>query len=464
MNSEPAALDALLRSDFYAFAHKAALALNGGKFHENWHLEALAHELMRCLSGETKRLIVTMPPRSLKSSMVSVALPAFALGRDPTKRIIGVSYAADLAAKLARDFRRLLDEPWYRRIFPHLRLDKDAEMEVETQEGGFRYATSIGGVVTGRGADLLIIDDPIKPEEALSRPARDRVARYFAGTLLSRLDDKVSGGIIAVMQRLHDEDLAGVLLRQPGWRHLKLPAIAPADETIDLGYGRVHHRRAGEALHPAREPLEVLEALRNAMGSAVFEAQYQQSPIPEAGNLIKREWLRFFQTAPSREGARVMQAWDTAMKAGENHDFSVCTTWMSRDNQDYLIDLVRVQEEYPALIRRVVERHDRYRPDGILIEDHGSGTALGQDLRAHHGIAPIMIRPKGDKAMRLSIVSPRFEAGQVHFLQDAPWLAELLQELLRFPQTRHDDQVDSVTLYLNWRRERPQDDFEVFWS
>ena len=256
-------LDALLRADFGAFVHKTFQTLNpGATFLNNWHLQAIGHYLNGCRAGTTRRLVITMPPRSLKSVCASVAFPAFLLGHDPSQRIIAVSYAGDLAAKHSRDFRKVIGEAWYQRIFPGLQLSKDTEMEVETARGGLRFATSVGGALTGRGGDVIIVDDPLKPDEALSQSSRDRVNRFFGETLYSRLDSKANGVIIVVMQRLHEEDLAGFVLRQPGWTHLNLPAIATTDEVIPIGNGRTHTRKAGEALHSAREPLDVLETMK----------------------------------------------------------------------------------------------------------------------------------------------------------------------------------------------------------
>ena len=457
-------LDAILRSNLNAFVHKCFHTVNpGSTFLENWHIEAITSRLEGCSHGEVTRVVITMPPRSLKSLCASIALPAFVLGHDPTKRIICVSYAADLAAKHARDFRKVISEPWYKRIFPHVHLAKDSESEVETTRGGLRFATSIGGTLTGRGGDLIIIDDPLKPEEASSQSSRERVNRYFGETLYSRLDSKTDGVIIVVMQKIHDDDLAGFVLRQQGWTHLNLPAIAEVDELIPIGKGRTYSRKVGDALHPAREPLAALETMKTMLGSAAFQAQYQQSPVPEQGNLIRRDWIYSYETLPSREGARVVQSWDTAMKGDQVHDYSVCTTWLACDNRHYLIDLVRFQGEYPTLIRQAVALYSQHKPDAVLIEDQGSGTALIQDLRANHGISSTPIRPKGDKVTRLSVISPRFESGQVRFPGNAPWRPALLRELLTFPQARFDDQVDSVTLYLQWDRKNSDCQFEVFW-
>ena len=236
---------------------------------------------MRVHGGEISRLLINQPPRSLKSICVSVAYVAWLLGHDPTRRIIVVSYSNEFAAELHRQFRMVIDAPWYRALFPGMRPAKDSGTELVTTAGGSRYATSVGGALTGRGADLIIVDDPLKAEEAMSEAARKRVIDWYGGTLVSRLNDKETGPIVVVMQRLHENDLAGHLLDQGGWQHLELPAIAVEDSVIPLGHGRGddtadrRHPASGarEQRHPGpdqggdRQP-DVLSAVSAAAGSS----------------------------------------------------------------------------------------------------------------------------------------------------------------------------------------------------
>jgi hypothetical protein len=289
-------LEALLRADFRAFVHKAFATLSPGQLYiSTWHIEAIAWQLERVRRGEIRRLIINMPPRSLKSIMASVAFPAFVLGHDPSRRIICVSYSGDLSRKHSNDFRALLESSWYRGTFPNARIGpyKNSETEIELTARGFRLATSVGGTLTGRGGDIIVIDDPLKPDDALSETKRSAANQWFANTLFSRLDDKRTGAIVIVMQRVHMDDLTGFLLSQSSeWELLSLPAIAEFDETVALGNGRSHRRRFGEALSPEREPAPVLEALKLQIGSDAFSAQYQQAPVPPGGAMVKRHWVR----------------------------------------------------------------------------------------------------------------------------------------------------------------------------
>ena len=296
-------LNAVLRQDFLAFVRKTFHTLSPGQiFVPSWHTRALAYQLERVRRGEIKRLIINMPPRSLKSITASVAFPAFLLGHDPTRRIICASYSGELAHKLSNDFRAVLGCSWYRTIFPGTRIGpfKDSETEIELTRRGFRLATSVGGTLTGRGGDIIVIDDPLKPIDALSEVKRNGANEWFSNTVVSRLDDKRTGAIVIVMQRVHMDDLTGSLLRQSEeWTVVSLPAIAENFETIPLTMGEVHHRQPGEVLSPEREPREALEQLRLQLGSDLFSAQYQQAPVPPGGAMIKRHWIQRYSDLPA---------------------------------------------------------------------------------------------------------------------------------------------------------------------
>jgi predicted phage terminase large subunit-like protein len=333
-------------------------------------------------------------------------------------------------------------------------FSKDSESECVTTKGGGRFAVPVGGSFTGRGADVIIIDDPMKADDALSEKARRALNEWYATTLLSRLDDKQSGATILVMQRLHEDDLAGKLLREGGWRHLNLSAIAEIDEGIPIGPVIVHHRTKGDVLHPEREPLAVLEKTKREMGSLAFSAQYLQRPVPIEGNLVKRDWIKRYDIAPDRGlGAMIIQSWDVASTIGDTRDWSVCTTWLKRQRNYYLLHTWRGQLEFPQLRRKVVSLASEYQPNRILIEQAGAGLHLIQELRTNPvpGIPlPIGVKPEGDKLVRMEAQCARFEAGQVYLPREVPWLSEFLHEILSFPNGRHDDQVDSVSQFLNW--------------
>ena len=317
--------------------------------------------------------------------LASIAFPAWLLGQDPSLGIVCASYGQDLADALARDCRTVMASDWYRAVFP-TRLARNALHDFATGQKGYRLATSVGGVLTGRGADVVIIDDPLKPDEALSDQRRNSVNAWFDNSLLSRLNSQATGRIVVVMQRLHLHDLVGHLLEKGGWSVLSLPAIAEEDERIafDTLLGpRVFTRKAGEPLHPARFSRDALEEVRRAVGPYNFASQYQQSPVPLEGNLVKRSWLaRCTPEEAPGPFTTIVQSWDTANEAGELNDYSVCTTWgIRRDRHCLLLDVFRRRLEFPDLKRAVRDLAARFRPGTVLIEDRASGTQLIQELR-----------------------------------------------------------------------------------
>jgi predicted phage terminase large subunit-like protein len=450
-------LNGRLRRDLTCFVQRCVQTVAPGRaYQHNWHIEVIASHLERCLAGEITRLIITLPPRSLKSICTSVAFPAWALGHDPALRIICASYTGDLAAKHARDCRAVMESSWYRGVFPNTRIDpaKNSELEFATRRQGFRLATSVGGTLTGRGGNLLIVDDPLKASDAMSESKRQLANDWFRNTLYSRLDDKSRDRIVIVMQRLHVDDLVGNLLeRDEGWVHLNLPALAEADERFDLGDGRIFTRAAGEALHPEREPRDTLERIKHTLGSYDFAAQFQQNPVPLGGGLIKWDWFRFYDAPPERqEEDFVTQSWDTASKADEINDYSVCTTWLRRGEDHYLLDVSRSRLEYPYLKQHITDLAKRHQADAVLIEDKGSGIQLIQDLQHEGQVRPIGIIPQQDKVTRMSGQSAKIEAGYVLLPEKAGWLDDFQVEILQFPRGRHDDQVDSLSQYLAWEQ------------
>ena len=451
--AKPSVVDALVaaaRDDLVTFAQLCFYILKPTtQLLMNWHIKAIAHQLERIRLGQQKRLIVAVPPRHLKSIITSVAYPAFILGQDPSKTIIVASYAADLAIKHGNDFRAIIQSDMYRKVFPNVHIAKNTESEVTTTAGGCRIATSVDGPITGRGCDIAIIDDPLKPGEALSDARRERVNDWYYQTFLSRLDDPRNAAIVLVMQRLHENDLAGTLLRSSEeWFYLKLPAIAACDETIVVGSSQIYERREGEALHAGRMPLDELEKRREEVGTDTWQAQYQQEPVPPGCYMIRRTWVQRYDVPPPRTSrSRVIQSIDTAIKAGPLNDYSVITTWQIEDHRYYLIDVARKRLEYPYLKAFVWEQMEKHRPNEILIEDAGTGWALIHELKlTRYNV--IGVRPEGDKRTRAQIVAAKFESGKIFLPLSAPWLAELEAELFSFPQSRHDDQVDSISQAL----------------
>jgi len=448
------ALRAILATDFRAFVEYVfGLLRPGTPFKPNWHIDAMAHKVSQVAFGEVKRLIIAVPPRHLKSIIASVALPAWYLGHNPSERVVCVSYSADLAKTHANDFRRVVKDPLYQAVFPTMRVERETDAEIQTTLRGRRYATSIQGTLTGRGGNLFIIDDPLKPGDASSDVTREGVIEWYRSTLVTRPDDKQTARIIVVMQRIHVDDLVGYLLdSDAGYEVLSLPAVAQSTTTYDLGGGRTHTREKGDLLHPAHEPAEVLRDIKKNMGSMQFSAQYQQAPEPAGGKIIKRKMLRYYYAVEPRPSDRIVLSWDIALSEQEAGDYSACVVLLNRGDSYFVHDVVRGKFPFDRLKEKIIEVKQRYgKAASLVIEESPISHGLIQSLQEKR-INVVAIKPDRDKQSRLISQIDLFEGGSVLLPKDAPWLDAFVSELLSFPG-RHDDQVDALSQGLAWRRE-----------
>lgn len=484
--------DYFLRRDLVGFTEFMLEVIAPNAFQSfvpSWHHRATANALMRVWKGECRRLIIVAPPRSLKSIMTSVVFPAWCLGHDPARKFLCASHSLDLVGKHSRDFGLVVRSQPYLRIFPRFRLasDREAQNEIVTTMRGGRFATSPGGSVTGRGGDIWIIDDPHKADEIYSEELRGRPHRWFLDTALSRLDDKATGSIILVMQRLHPDDMAGRLMQAGGWEVLELPAYTDRDRVYDLGGGQLHIFRAGEYLQPEREGAAALDQIRREMGTALFNAQYLQSPDDMSGGLVKFAYLHFYEGALTvAPDDYVLQSWDVAVSEEPTADWSVCTTWIRRRGVVYLLDVWRARQGMPELLASAKRLARLWSVDEILIETDGVGLPFRQSLvsglqphrdrhrdpraearlspRAHRGEGwdahDVLIRGQrvvGSKADRLVSCLPQIEEGRVSFPSSAPWRGVYLRELLTFSEASggFDDQVDSTSAAIQRLLTRP---------
>ncbi len=453
----PKLLAALRRQEFPMFLMKAFETLHPGEppLDLAWYLEAMCHALVQVHLGEERRLVITVPPRHLKSVTASVAFVAWVLGHDPKCKIMVASYSQDLARHHSNQTRTIMESDWYRRDFPRTRISDrgNRALELETTAGGVRKAVSVGGSITGFGADIIIVDDCMKADEARSPIVRQELRNWFDNTLLSRLNDKATGRIISIQQRLHEDDLPAYMFDK-GYRHLNLPAIAEKQEHIPIRDGHVHVREVGALLNPSRENEATLAQLRRDLGPVVFSAQYQQEPVSAQGNMIRLEWFGTYRDVPPRhEFLKVVQSWDTAVTAAPTSDYSVCTTWGFRryENKWYLLDVFRKRLDYPDLKRAVLDLHRRYRADRMIMEKANSGHAIYQELRSTRAHWPVMITPVASKEERFNGCLGEVEAGHFLLPLEAPWLEEFRHELKAFPHGRHDDQADSFSQFVKYQ-------------
>lgn len=448
---------AAVKGDLKVFLQQAFATLHAKtEFLDSWHIDAMVNCLEEALAGRQRRMIINIPPRSLKSILFSVVWPAFVLGHDPSAKIIVVSYSDDLARNLSREFKRLLDLPWYQRLFPNVQLIKESEGEIATDQGGFRYATSVGGTLTGRGADIIILDDPIKPADALSEPRRNSVNQWLSTTLLSRLDDKERSILMLVMQRLHVNDPTGYLEAGGQFKKLSLPAIATRDVEIPVRHGRKHLRLAGTALHQEREGLQTLHDLADQVGPLTFASQYQQQPQAPEGSLFKRAWLQLVPDIPKiHRNGMIYVSVDTASSTSDTADYSAVSLVYAYDTNYYVLKAERGRWDFESLLNKTMAYRNLAsgRDVTFVIERAGAGISLIQQLKRNRVPYVFHYEPKDGKQTRAAYAVPAFHQRRV-FVVNLPgrnaWVEPYVNEFLSFPHGRFDDQVDSLVQLINF--------------
>ncbi len=452
------AIHLLLAANLMAYAERAFSELRPGvTFLYGLYLRAICHHLERVERGEIKRLLILLPPRHLKSHCASVCFPAWVLGRDSSKRIITMSYGASLAEEFSIASRKLMLADWNQAVFPALHIDpkKASATQLLTTKNGGRIATSVGGTLTGKGGDFLIIDDPSKAEDVASETQREKLWDWFAGTAMTRLDNPKTGAVVVVAQRLHVDDLPGRLIATGQWDVLELPAIETMDRKIALPNGRVWNRPKGTILLPDHMGEEELDAIKREIGTAKFEAQYQQRPIPSEGNIVKPEW---FATIPAglrpQDYEAIVQSWDVAAVPGESNDFSVCTTWGLIGNHIDLLDVHRSKQDPPQILDVARKLRQSWKANLLVVETQGVGRSIYSHLHQddHRGVRGLT--PKVNKVERMSSETYTLEKGEGRLPQDAPWKEVFLAEIAAFPNGKYDDQVDSMSQALLAIRKR----------
>jgi predicted phage terminase large subunit-like protein len=444
--------NAARRQNFYIFLLYAFSVIHPGRvLSEEPYLETLCFELQETVSEAGGRLIITMPPRYLKSVAASIALPAWVLGRDSSSKVLVASYANALATDQARLFRRLVGSSYYKAVFPGTRVSPvvDNTKQLATSSGGGRRAVTVGGSVTGIGGDLVIVDDIMKASDANSDAHREAARRFFDETLYTRLNDKRTGSIIVVQQRLHQDDLIAHLIDKQTFRHINLPAIAEKPEQYRQYGGFTWEREKGELLAPSREGYDTLQKIKTDIGVASFTTQYQQDPASAGSAMLDFSKVTVLEKGvPELRSLRTVQAWDTAIKDGPNCDYSVGMTFSWIDECWVLLDVVRRRMNFGDL--KVAARcfHEKWAPDLVVVEDSANGSALVSDLRKTGLLAFNTMGVKGSKEERFAIAIEWLEAGEIVLLRSAPYFEELRRELLTFPEGRFDDQVDTISLFV----------------
>ena len=412
------------------------------EFVEGSHHIKIAEKFQALAEGKIKRLIVNMPPRHTKSEFASFLFPAWMMGRDPRLKIIQTTHTAELSYRFGRKVRNLMEENAFQDIFDDLQLSQDSKAagRWETNKGGEYFAAGVGGAITGRGADLLIIDDPHSEQDALSETAMESAYEWYTSGPRQRLQP--GGKIVIVMTRWSTKDLTGQLMKAQTdvkadqWDVVEFPAILE-DKPIWPQYWK----------------LEELESVKASLSVAKWNAQWQQNPTSEEGSIIKREWWNIWESRQLPNLQHIIQSYDTAFSKKETADYSAITTWgvflyNEVTPNIILLDMKKGRWDFPDLKRIAMEEYQYWEPETIIIEQKASGTPLTHELR-RVGIPVVNFTPsKGnDKHVRVNSVSPLFEAGQV-WAPKEKWAEELIEECAAFPYGDHDDLVDSMTQAL----------------
>lgn len=439
----------LLRTEFLAFAERCFQHLEPGKrFEISNHMVAIAYALRRVLEGKTKRLIISMPPRMLKSHLVSIAFPAFAMARNPGIRIVTASHTADLAQTFNMRSRAIVQSDWYKEMAPKVRLSRSTQTEIETTSGGSRLSIGVDGALLGRGGDIIIIDDAMASDGGVSEADRKKVWDWFTGVVGSRLDHPKEGAIIVVAQRLHVDDLTGKLLAAGGWEHLCLPAIAWEDQAIPLSETKTWKRRSGEFLMPTRLGKTELDGLRK-MQEHRFEAQYQQRPAPPAGFLFKLQKFRRYsrELLPRGQLEGVFLSVDSALSSKAGSDFTAITVWGIREHNVYLRHVERGRWTFREQMLRITTLSKHFEADMTIVENHASGPMLHDELKLT-GFPVIGYSQRHDKSARAELADDKIHRGIVHIDETMKDYAAFTGELAAFPHGKNDDWVDSMTMFL----------------
>jgi predicted phage terminase large subunit-like protein len=448
------------RESLTAFAIGSADA-RGQTYDVGRHLRLIARELMAVEAairrGESRHVMIFAPPRHGKTELVSKYFTSWFLGRNPGRSVMAASYGQDLADDNGRKVLDTIRDPFFQTAFPEaaVRPDSKSVSRFGLTGGGTYYGVGAGGALTGRGADLLVIDDPIKgSEEAFSESVRKKKQEWFIGDAYSRRAP--GAGVILMNTRWHEDDLAGFCLRELGhlgWHVISLPAIA--EPTVDapdpLG------RATGEALWPERFPLSFLDPIRKA-GSYWWSALYQQRPQPETGGMLKRGWWNYYGGKPDRDGFRALPArfdeivisWDCTFKDSAGTDYVVGTVWGRLGVDYFLLDLVRDRMDFPTTVTSVLALAEKWpRYNACLIEDKANGPAVIATLQRKLPRL-VAVNPEGGKVARAAAVAGLVEGGNVWLphASIAPWVLDFISECAAFPTGKHDDQVDSATQAL----------------
>jgi predicted phage terminase large subunit-like protein len=429
------------------FVKRAWPLVEPARYVHGWHIDAITDHLEAVATGEIRRLIINVPPGSTKSLLASVHFPAWLWTWDAQRKFICSSFDRDLALRDARKHRAIVEDDWYLRRWPEVRLKHDLvrkASEFQNTAGGFRYSCSVGGGVTGRHGDILIIDDPTAPDISgrhdVTRNVLDRARNWWQARMSSRFSDPGAGAVVLIMQRLHANDLTGYFMGEGGWTLLKLPMRYEREDA----WPSDPRTEEGELLCPMRVDDVAVRELEKSMGPYVRSAQLQQRPAPAGGGIFKREWFEHRYTTLPDHGTWLL-SWDCAFKGKDDSDFVCGGALLAADGKFYIVDVDRARRTFLDTCAAIIRMSGRY-PRAIrkIVEDAANGAAIEDALEEEvPGIE--LVKPQGGKVSRANAVSGLWEAGDVLLPEHAPWLDDFIDEHMQFPYGANDDQVDMET-------------------
>lgn len=440
----------LIRTDFKSFVRKAFSFIHDGKkLGDQLYIDYLCFELEKVINGETPRLLINLPPRHLKTFLGSICLAAWTLAKEPSTRIIVVTYNDKLAENLCRDIRKILRAPWFKQIFStRLAVDHASADDFQTTKGGGVYAVSSNGALAGRGGDLIIFDDPLDLKDWNNLTEIERVIARFDGMIMSRFNNPKEGRAVIIAHRLNDLDLSARVVAQGGWRAVVLPFIATRAKDYDLGY-TIWRREKGTILRPDAFSQKEIKRLQTKELTPPYHLYYQQGLGAGARIKIKPEHFPTFEPH-MRPIAPIVLSIDAAQKGGVDSSYNVIQAWSPDGKDHFLLAQWRQQCGYADLRTAYKSFLRRYRPSAVLIEDTANGSALITEARRKSWVNVIAITPDGrSKAKRLLDHMYTIRKKRIHVLGGTDWRNAFVRELVEFP-SQFDDQVDATTQYLDW--------------
>lgn len=450
--------DVLLKESFYAFIkHFWHVIEPGTEYKEGWHVHVICQHLTAVTEFKIPKLIVNIPPRHMKSIIISAMWPAWVWLKYPHRKFIYASYSQSLALQdsvktrdiiLSGEYQRLIGSDW------SLKEDANLKTEFHNTKGGIRVATSVGGTLTGKGGDYLVADDPQSATDAHSETIREEANRWWGEVMSSRANDPKQVGRVVIQQRLHESDLTGNLLaNNKGYQHLILPAVYEANSKLKSDTAlrfKDPRTKDGELLWPERFDLASINELKKDLGSLASSGQLQQDPKPADGGMFKRKWWQWYRDLPL-DIEQIVQFWDCAQKPGVTNDYSVCATWAKTSKGFFMLDLWREKVEAPDLERAVFTNFSKHKPNAVVIEDKSSGSSLIQTLLRETDLPVIPYDPgKLDKVTRASAVTPKVESGRCFLNDRIEGIEDFLLEHEKFPSAAHDDTVDTTSMMIEY--------------